>query len=137
MQQMSKLLGRRLWDNAGSPEIDTARLLVSIGLALGSTEDIPVQHGDWKERDLRAVSPLAVQMYMPNAPAVAVALDRAAKGGIISPVMADASGCRRHRRGVATHRPRRGRRCDLRRRRDRDRGGACRGVHAAGHVVDQ
>ena len=92
MQQMSKLLGRRLWDNAGSPEIDTTRLLVSIGLALGSTEDIPVQHGDWKERGLRAVSPLAVQMYMPNAPAVAVALDRAAKGGIISPVMADASG---------------------------------------------
>ena len=31
-------------------------------------------------------------MYMPNAPAVAVALDRVAKGGIISPVMADASG---------------------------------------------
>ena len=92
MQQMSKLLGRRLWDNAGSPEIDTTRLLVSIGLALGSTEDIPVQHGDWKERGLRAVSPLAVQMYMPNAPAVAVALDREAKGGIISPVMADASG---------------------------------------------
>ena len=92
MQQMSKLLGRRLWANAGSPEVDTRRLLVSIGLALGSTEDIPVQHGDWKERGLRAVSPLSVQMYMPNAPAVAVGLDREAKGGIISPVMADASG---------------------------------------------
>jgi 3-oxoacyl-[acyl-carrier-protein] synthase II/beta-ketoacyl ACP synthase len=31
-------------------------------------------------------------MYMPNAPAAAVGLDRQAKGGIISPVMADASG---------------------------------------------
>ena len=92
MGKMSTVLGRRLWDNAGSPEIDTRRLSVSIGLALGSTEEIPVQHGDWKERGLRAVSPVSVQMYMPNAPAVAVGLDRAAKGGIISPVMADASG---------------------------------------------
>ena len=92
MRKMSTVLGRRLWANAGSPEIDTRRLSVSIGLALGSTEEIPVQHGDWKERGLRAVSPVSVQMYMPNAPAVAVGLDRAAKGGIISPVMADASG---------------------------------------------
>ena len=92
MGKMSTVLGRRLWDNAGSPEIDTRRLSVSIGLALGSTEEIPVQHGDWKERGLRAVSPVSVQMYMPNAPAVAVGLDRAAKGGIISTVMADASG---------------------------------------------
>jgi beta-ketoacyl ACP synthase len=92
MQKMSTVLGRRLWDAAGSPQIDTKRLLVSIGLALGSTEEIPVQYGDWKERGLRAVSPLAVQMYMPNAPAAAVGLERQAKAGIISPVMADASG---------------------------------------------
>jgi beta-ketoacyl ACP synthase len=38
------------------------------------------------------VSPLAVQMSMPNAPAAAVGLERRAKAGIISPVMADASG---------------------------------------------
>jgi beta-ketoacyl ACP synthase len=92
MQKMSTVLSRRLWANAGSPEIDTKRLLVSIGLALGSTEEIPAQYDDWKEKGLRAVSPLAVQMYMPNAPAAAVGLDRQAKAGIISPVMADASG---------------------------------------------
>jgi 3-oxoacyl-[acyl-carrier-protein] synthase II/beta-ketoacyl ACP synthase len=92
MQKMSTVLGRRLWDSAGSPEIDTTRLLVSIGLALGSTEEIPLQHGLWQEKGLRAVSPLAVQMYMPNAPAAAVGLERRAKGGIISPLMADASG---------------------------------------------
>ena len=50
------------------------------------------QYNDWRERGLRAVSPLAVQMYMPNAPAAAVGLERHAKAGIISPVMADASG---------------------------------------------
>jgi beta-ketoacyl ACP synthase len=92
MQKMSTVLGRRLWANAGSPEIDSKRLLVSIGLALGSTEEIPVQHDAWREKGLRAVSPLTVQMYMPNGPAAAVGLDHHAKAGIISPVMADASG---------------------------------------------
>ena len=37
-------------------------------------------------------APLAVQMHRPNAPAAAVGLDRGAKSGIISPVLADASG---------------------------------------------
>ena len=92
MQKMSLVLGRRLWDAAGTPEIDTRRLMVSIGLALGSPEEIPMQYDAWRERGLRAVSPLAVQMYMPNAPAAAVGLDRGAKAGIMSPIMADASG---------------------------------------------
>jgi beta-ketoacyl ACP synthase len=92
MQKMSTVLGRRLWEAAGSPDVDARRLMVSIGLALGSTEEIPAQYDNWRQKGLRAVSPLAVQMYMPNAPAAAVGLDRHAKGGIISPVMADASG---------------------------------------------
>jgi beta-ketoacyl ACP synthase len=92
MQQMSTLLGRRLWAQGGSPEIDLTRLLVSIGLALGSTEEFLRQYDEWRVKGLKAVSPLAVQMSMPNAPAAAVGLERRAKGGIISPVMADASG---------------------------------------------
>ena len=92
MQKMSLVLGRRLWENTGTPEIDTRRLMVSIGLALGSTEDIPVWYESWKQKGLRAVSPLSVQMHMPNAPAAAVGLDREAKAGISSPLMADASG---------------------------------------------
>jgi 3-oxoacyl-[acyl-carrier-protein] synthase II/beta-ketoacyl ACP synthase len=92
MQKMSVVLGRRLWESAGTPEIDTRRLMVSIGIAMGVTEEIRQQHDAWKEKGLRSVSPLAVQMYMPNAPAAAVGLEREAKAGIISPVMADASG---------------------------------------------
>jgi beta-ketoacyl ACP synthase len=92
MQRMSVLLGRRLWEAAGTPEIDTRRLMVSIGIAMGITEEIRAQHDAWQEKGLRAVSPLAVQMYMPNAPAAAVGLDHKAKAGIVSPVMADASG---------------------------------------------
>src|SRR4051812_17300248 len=92
MQKMSVVLGRRLWESAGTPDVDTRRLMISIGLALGSTEEIPEQYDTWKEKGLRAVSPLAVQMYMPNSPAAALGLDRQAKAGIMSPIMADASG---------------------------------------------
>ncbi|RAV10627.1 beta-ketoacyl-ACP synthase [Mycolicibacterium sp. GF69] len=92
MQKMSTVLSRRLWEAAGAPDIDTRRLAVSVGLALGSTEEIPLQHDLWRQKGLRAVSPLTIQMYMPNGAAAAVGLDRQAKAGIISPVMADASG---------------------------------------------
>jgi 3-oxoacyl-[acyl-carrier-protein] synthase II/beta-ketoacyl ACP synthase len=92
MQKMSVVLGRRLWESAGTPEIDTRRLMASVGIALGVTDEIRMQHDTWLAKGLRSVSPLAVQMYMPNAPAAAVGLDHQAKAGIISPVMADASG---------------------------------------------
>jgi beta-ketoacyl ACP synthase len=45
-----------------------------------------------RARGMRAVSPLAVQKYMPNAPAAAVGLDRHAKAGVTTPVSACASG---------------------------------------------
>ena len=37
-QKMSTILGRRVWENAGNPEVDTERLLVSIGTGLGGAE---------------------------------------------------------------------------------------------------
>ena len=92
MQKVSRVLARRLWDTAGSPDVDNRRLLVSIGLALASTEAMIRMYYDLQERGLRAANPLAVQMHMPNAPAAAVGLDFKAKAGITSPVMADASG---------------------------------------------
>jgi 3-oxoacyl-[acyl-carrier-protein] synthase II/beta-ketoacyl ACP synthase len=92
MQKMSRVLGRRLWETAGAPEVDTRRLLVSIGLALASTEAMIRLYDDFNERGMRAANPLAVQMHMPNAPAAAVGLDIKAKAGITSPVLADASG---------------------------------------------
>ncbi|ULE34101.1 KasA/KasB family beta-ketoacyl-ACP synthase [Mycobacterium sp. IDR2000157661] len=92
MQKMSTVLGRRLWKAAGDPDVDKRRLTASVGLALGSTEEIPAQHDDWRQKGMRAVSPLTIQMYMPNGAAAAVGLDHQAKAGILSPVMADASG---------------------------------------------
>lgn len=92
MQKMAAVLSRRLWEQAGSPEVDTDRLMVAVGLGLGSTEDIPLWHNVWKVKGLRAVTPISVQKHMPNAPAAVIGLDMKAKAGVMTPVMADASG---------------------------------------------
>jgi beta-ketoacyl ACP synthase len=85
VQRMSTVLGRRVWENAGNPEVDTNRLAVSIGTGMGATEALVFAWDDMRERGMAAVSPLAVQMYMPNGPAAAVGLDRHAKAGVITP----------------------------------------------------
>jgi beta-ketoacyl ACP synthase len=92
VQKMSTVLGRRVWENAGNPEVDTTRLAVSIGTGLGAAEALVFAYDGMRERGVTAVSPLAVQMYMPNGPAAAVGLERHAKAGVITPVSACASG---------------------------------------------
>jgi beta-ketoacyl ACP synthase len=92
LQKLSTVLGRRVWDDAGSPEVDTKRLMVSIGTGLGSAEELIWTYDGLRERGLKAVSPLVVQKYMPNGAAAAVGLDRHAKAGVITPVSACASG---------------------------------------------
>jgi beta-ketoacyl ACP synthase len=92
LQKMSTILGRRLWENAGSPEIDTNRLAVSIGTGLGSAEELVFGYDEMRARGYRAISPLAVQKYMPNGAAAAVGLERHAKAGVMTPISACASG---------------------------------------------
>jgi beta-ketoacyl ACP synthase len=92
VQKMATVLGRRVWQNAGNPEVDTNRLAVSIGTGMGATEALVFAYDDMRERGMAAVSPLAVQMYMPNGPSAAVGLDRHAKAGVMTPVSACASG---------------------------------------------
>ncbi len=92
LQKMSTVLGRRAWADAGSPEVDTKRLMVSIGTGLGSTEELLWAYDDMRKRGLKAVSPLTVQKYMPNGASAAVGLERSAKAGVVTPVSACASG---------------------------------------------
>jgi beta-ketoacyl ACP synthase len=92
LQKMATVLHRRVWENAGSPEVDTNRLLVSVGTGLGSSEELVWAYEGMRARGLKAVSPLAVQMYMPNGAAAAVGLERQAKAGVMTPVSACASG---------------------------------------------
>jgi beta-ketoacyl ACP synthase len=92
LQKMSTVLGRRVWQNAGSPEVDTRRLMVSIGTGLGSSEELVFAYDGLRSKGLRAVSPLVVQMFMPNGPAAVVGLNLGAKAGVCTPVSACASG---------------------------------------------
>ncbi len=92
LQKMSTVLGRRVWQSAGSPEVDPRRLMVSIGTGMGSTEEMIFTYDDLRAKGVRAVSPLSVTKYMPNAAAAAVGLERQARAGVITPVSACASG---------------------------------------------
>jgi beta-ketoacyl ACP synthase len=92
LQRMSTILSRRLWENAGSPEVDTNRLLVSIGTGLGSAEELVFGYQDMHDRGYRAISPLTVQKFMPNGAAAAVGLERHAKAGVMTSISACASG---------------------------------------------
>lgn len=92
LQKMATVVGRRVWQNAGSPEVDTRRLMVSIGTGMGSSEELVFAYDAMRAKGLRAVSPLVVQMYMPNGPAAVVGLELQAKAGVCTPVAACASG---------------------------------------------
>ncbi len=92
LQKMATVLNRRLWENAGSPEVDTNRLLVSIGTGMGSSEELIFGYDKMREHGMRGVNPLGVQMYMPNGASAAVGLQRHAKAGVMTPVSACASG---------------------------------------------
>jgi beta-ketoacyl ACP synthase len=92
LQKISTQVARRLWENAGSPEVDPRRLMVSIGTAMGSTQEFVEVNDDFLRRGIRAISPVGVQKAMPNAAAAAVGLERGAKAGILTPVSGCASG---------------------------------------------
>jgi beta-ketoacyl ACP synthase len=92
LQKMATIVARRVWADAGSPEVDTNRLMVSIGTGMGSTEELVFGYDDIRKRGMRAISPLGVQKIMPNAAAAVVGLERGAKAGIITPISACASG---------------------------------------------
>jgi beta-ketoacyl ACP synthase len=92
LQRMSTVVGRRVWENAGSPEVDTNRLTVSVGTGLGSAEELVWGYEEMRDRSFKGISPLVVQKYMPNGAAAAIGLERHAKAGVVTPVSACASG---------------------------------------------
>ncbi len=92
LQRMATVLNRRVWEDAGSPEVDTDRLMVSVGTGMGSSEELVLGYDKMRERGMRGVNPLGVQMYMPNGASAAIGLQRHAKAGVMTPVSACASG---------------------------------------------
>ncbi|MEU0495799.1 3-oxoacyl-ACP synthase KasA [Mycobacterium sp. NPDC006124] len=92
VQRMSKYVGNRLWESAGKPEVDPDRFTVVIGTGLGGGEKIVETYDAMNEGGPRKVSPLAVQMIMPNGAAAVVGLELGARAGVITPVSACSSG---------------------------------------------
>ncbi|MFI9504384.1 KasA/KasB family beta-ketoacyl-ACP synthase [Nocardia sp. NPDC052566] len=92
VQQMAKVLGREVWRNAGSPEVDKDRLGVSIGTGLGGAEMIIDSRLKMENGGYRSVSPLAVQGIMPNGAAACVGTELGARAGVCTPVSACSSG---------------------------------------------
>ncbi|WP_030516060.1 KasA/KasB family beta-ketoacyl-ACP synthase [Nocardia sp. NRRL WC-3656] len=92
VEQMALVLGREVWRNAGAPEVDPERLGVSIGTGLGGVEALIDVKDKMANGGYRRVSPLAVQMIMPNGASAVVGLELCAKAGIATPVSACSSG---------------------------------------------
>ena len=64
LQRMATVVGRRAWQNAGSPEVDTRRLMVSVGTGMGSSEELLFAYDAMRVKGLRAVSPLACASWI-------------------------------------------------------------------------
>jgi len=92
VQRMSKYVGNQLWESAGRPEVDPDRFSVVIGTGLGGGEKIVEMYDAMNEGGPRKVSPLAVQMVMPNGAAAVLGLELGARAGVITPVSACSSG---------------------------------------------
>ena len=92
LQKLATVVGRRAWQNAGSPEVATRRRAVSVGTGMGSSEELLFAYDAMRTKGLRAVSPLVVQKFMPNGPAAVIGLELGAKAGVTTVISACASG---------------------------------------------
>lgn len=72
--------------------MDPDRFSVVIGTGLGGGEKIVETYDAMNEGGPRKVSPLAVQMIMPNGAAAVAGLELGARAGVITPVSACSSG---------------------------------------------
>ncbi|WP_067828074.1 KasA/KasB family beta-ketoacyl-ACP synthase [Nocardia inohanensis] len=92
VEQMAAVLGREVWRNAGSPEVDGDRLGVAIGTGLGGAEVLMSARDKLQAGGYRKVSPMTVQAIMPNGPAAVVSCELGARAGVTTPVSACSSG---------------------------------------------
>ncbi|MFD4293949.1 KasA/KasB family beta-ketoacyl-ACP synthase [Rhodococcus sp. NPDC058532] len=92
VEQCALTLARRLWREAGTPNVDDERLAVAIGTGLGGGEALIGAVDALREGGYRKVPPMSVPMVMPNGPAATVGLEIGAKGGVYTPVSACSSG---------------------------------------------
>lgn len=92
VQQLALVLGRRVWQEAGTPEVEAERLAVAVGTGLGGGEALVHAVDVMRAGGYRKVPPMTVPMVMPNGSAATIGLEIGAKGGVYTPVSACASG---------------------------------------------
>ncbi|MCD6638971.1 MAG: beta-ketoacyl-ACP synthase II [Nocardioides sp.] len=91
--QFAMVAAAEAWADAGLGEdVDPERLAVSLASGIGGVTTLLSNYDALKEKGPRRVSPLAVPMLMPNAPAANVSLAYGARAAVHAPTSACASG---------------------------------------------
>jgi 3-oxoacyl-[acyl-carrier-protein] synthase II len=92
--QFAMVAAMEAWADAGlvDVELDNDRLGVCMASGIGGVTTLLDNYDTLKEKGPRRVSPLAVPMLMPNAPAAQISLYVGARAAVITPVSACASG---------------------------------------------
>jgi 3-oxoacyl-[acyl-carrier-protein] synthase II len=92
--QLAMVAAMEAWADSGIGEgdVDHERLGVAVASGIGGVTTLLANYDALKEKGPRRVSPLAVPMLMPNAPAANIGLYVGAKAGVNTPVSACASG---------------------------------------------
>jgi 3-oxoacyl-[acyl-carrier-protein] synthase II len=92
--QFAMVAAMEAWADSGLADggVDPERLGVAMASGIGGVTTLLANYDTLKEKGPRRVSPLAVPMLMPNAPAANVGLYVGAKAGVNTPVSACASG---------------------------------------------
>jgi 3-oxoacyl-[acyl-carrier-protein] synthase II len=92
--QFAMVAAMEAWKDAGleGAEVDHHRLGVAMASGIGGVTTLLENYDALKEKGPRRVSPLAVPMLMPNAPAAQISLYVGARAAVNTPVSACASG---------------------------------------------
>ncbi|RNL78915.1 beta-ketoacyl-[acyl-carrier-protein] synthase family protein [Nocardioides marmorisolisilvae] len=94
--QLAMVAALEAWADAGLAEtegvVDQERLGVAVASGIGGVTTLLANYDTLLEKGPRRVSPIAVPMLMPNAPAANIGLHIGARAGVHTPVSACASG---------------------------------------------
>jgi 3-oxoacyl-[acyl-carrier-protein] synthase II len=93
--QLAMVAAMEAWADSGfadGEQVDSERLGVAVASGIGGVITLLTNYDALRDKGPRRVSPLAVPMLMPNAPAANIGLYVGARAGVHTPVSACASG---------------------------------------------
>lgn len=90
--QLALVAALEAWADSGIEDVDGDRFGVAFASGIGGVHTLLANHDVLRDKGPRRVSPIAVPMLMPNAPAATISLRLGARGPVNTPVSACASG---------------------------------------------